>query len=207
MSRDPVTPGARALTWPARLRAPARPARPAAGARLRRGSLAVLALTVLEYGLGVYVNLYVRVPAADHGGDLGRAVANGPAVLSVHAVTGLLLGLAALGVLIQAVLGRHPGAIAASVLGLFALAFADVAGTSYTSSGDAADSMGMAVLTGAALLSYAAILYLLRRPPRESPPRESPPRGGRRAGQPREGQPGEGPPYEGGTTGAGKSRV
>ena len=62
-------------------------------------------------------------------------------------------------------------------------------GASYTSSGDTADSMGMAVLTGAALLCYAANLYLLRRPPYE----------GRRH---------EGPPYEGdGTTGAGKSRV
>jgi hypothetical protein len=171
VSCDPVSLGTRAL---------ARPARPAAGARIRHGSLAVLVLTVLEYGLGVYVNLYVSVPAADRGGDLGSAVANGPAVLSVHAVTGLLLGLAALGVLTQAVLARHPGAIAASALGLFALAFADVTGTSYTSSssGAAADSMGIAVLTGAALLCYAANLYLLRRPP-----------------------------YEAGTTGAGKSRV
>jgi hypothetical protein len=184
VSRDPASLGARAL---------ALPARPRAAVRIRRGSLAVLVLTVLEYGLGVYVNLYVSVPAADHGGDLGSAVANGPAVLSVHAVTGLLLGLAALGVLTQAILGRHPGAIAASALGLFALAFADVTGESYTSSGDAADSMGMAVLTGAALLCYTANLYLLRRPPRESPPRKGPP--------------GEGPTYEGGTTGAGKSRA
>ena len=156
MSRAPVRLGPRAL---------ARPASPRAAARIRRGSLAVLVLTVLEYGIGVYVNLYVSVPAADHGGDLGSAVANGPAVLSVHAVTGLLLGLAALGVLTQAVLARHPGALAASALGLFALAFADVTGASYASSGDAADSMGMAVLTGAGLLCYAANLYLLRRPP------------------------------------------
>ena len=165
-------------------RAPARRGAAGAAGRLRRGSLAVLVLAVLEYGIGMYVNLYVSVPAADRGGDLGRAIANGPAVLSVHAVTGLLLGLAALAVLTQAVLARHWGAIAASALGLFALAFADVTGASYTSSGDAADSMGMAVLTGAALLCYAANLYLLRRPPDASRP-----------------------PYEAGTTGAGKSRV
>ena len=75
--------------------------------------------------------------------------------------------------------GPGPGA-----LGLFALAFADVTGASYTSSGDAADSMGMAVLTGAALLCYTANLYLLRRPPDASRP-----------------------PYKAGATGAGKSRV
>ncbi len=110
-------------------RAAARPGRRvAAAARIRRGSVAVLALTVLEYGLGMYVNLYVSVPGADRGGDLGTAIANGPAVLSVHAVTGLLLGLGALAVLIQAVLARHRAAIAASALGLLSLAFADVAG-------------------------------------------------------------------------------
>jgi hypothetical protein len=149
-------------------RAPTRPARrDAAAARIRRGSLAVLVLTVLEYGIGMYVNLYVSVPAADHGGGLCAAIANGPAVLSVHAVTGLLLGLAALAALTQAVLARHRAAIAASALGLLALAFADVAGAGYTSSGDTSASMAMAVLTGAALLCYAANLYLLRRPPRD----------------------------------------
>jgi hypothetical protein len=148
------------------LRAPslARPASIAATARIRRGSLAVLVLTVLEYGIGMYVNLYVTVPRADHGQDLGSAIVHGPAVLSAHAVIGLLLGLGALGVLAQAVMARHPGAIAASAVGLFALAFASVTGASFTSSGDPADSMGMSVLTGVALLCYAAILYLLRRP-------------------------------------------
>ena len=144
-------------------RAVARPGRRvAAAARIRRGSVAVLALTVLEYGIGMYVNLYVSVPGADRGGDLGTAIANGPAVLSVHAVTGLLLGLGALAVLIQAVLARHRAAIAASALGLLALAFADVAGVGATSSGDAGASMAMAVLTAVALLCYAANLYLLR---------------------------------------------
>ncbi len=35
---------------------------PAAPARARRGSLAVLVLTVAEYGIGMYVNLYVTIP-------------------------------------------------------------------------------------------------------------------------------------------------
>jgi hypothetical protein len=148
------------------LRAPslARPASTAATARIRRGSLAVLVLVVLEYGIGMYVNLYVTVPRADHGRGLESAIANGPAVLSAHAAAGLLLGLGALGVLAQAVMARHPGAIAASAAGLFALAFAAVTGASFTSSGDPADSMGMSVLTGVGLLCYATILYLLRRP-------------------------------------------
>jgi hypothetical protein len=74
---------------------------------LRRGSLAVLVLVVVEYGIGMYVNVYVAVPRADHGGGLASAIANGPATLSIHAVLGLLLGVGALGVLLQAVLARH----------------------------------------------------------------------------------------------------
>jgi hypothetical protein len=85
---------------------PAQPVSTAATAslaRVRRGSLAVLVLVMVEYGIGMYVNLYVTIPKADHGRSVGSAIANGPATLSIHAVLGLLLGLAALGVLAQAV--------------------------------------------------------------------------------------------------------
>jgi hypothetical protein len=148
---------------------PARPVSTAATAglaRVRRGSLAVLVLVVVEYGIGMYVNLYVTVPRADHGRSAGTAIANGPATLGIHAVIGVLLGLGALGLLVQAVMTRHVGAIAWSAAGLFALAFASATGASFTSSGDPADSMGMSVLTGVALLCYAANLYLLH-PPRQ----------------------------------------
>jgi len=148
---------------------PARPVSTAATprlARLRRGSLAVLVLVVVEYGIGMYVNLYVTIPRADHGRSVGSAIANGPTTLSIHVVIGLLLGLGAIGVLVQAVIARHPGAIASSAVGLFALAFASATGASFTSSGQPADSMGMSVLTGAGLLCYAANLYVLR-PPRQ----------------------------------------
>jgi hypothetical protein len=146
---------------------PARPVSTAATAglaRVRRGSLAVLVLVVVEYGIGMYVNLYVAVPRGDHGRSVGRVITNGPAMLSIHVVIGLLLGLGALGVLAQAVIIRHLGAIASSAGGLFALAFAAATGASFTSSGHPADSMGMSVLTGVGLLCYAANLYLLPTP-------------------------------------------
>ena len=133
-------------------------------ARLRRGSLAVLVLLVIEYAIGMYVNLYAAVPGSDHGGGLGNAIANGPASLSLHATLGLLLSLGALGVAAQAVLIRRWALVAASVLGLLAMIFASVAGTGFTSTGDTSASMAMAVLTGVALLCYAANLYLLRAP-------------------------------------------
>jgi hypothetical protein len=130
----------------------------------RRTSLAVLVLLVLEYGLGMYVNLYVAVPATDRGGSLGGVITQGPVLLSAHATIGLLLGLGALGALVQAVRARRWAVTAFSAAGLFAVAIAAVAGAAFTSTGDAADSMAMAVMTGIALLCYAASLYLLGRP-------------------------------------------
>jgi hypothetical protein len=141
----------------------ARRARAVAGlARLRRGSLAVLVLLVVEYAIGMYVNLYVTVPGADHAGGLDGAIANGPTSLSLHAVLGLLLGLGALGVAAQSIFVRHWGLIAASVIGLLAMIFASVAGTGFTSTGDDSASMAMSVLTGIAVLCYAANLSMLR---------------------------------------------
>jgi hypothetical protein len=149
---------------------PARTAAPASQARVRQASLAVLVLLVAEYVIGMYVNLYVTVPRADHGHGLGSAIANGPAILSVHAVIGLLLG--ALGVLVRAVIARHLSTIAASAAGLLALAFASAAGASSTSTGQPSESMAMSVLTGVGLLCYAANLYLLC-PPSQHRTRQS----------------------------------
>jgi hypothetical protein len=140
---------------------PARTAVTAALSRLRRGSMAALVLVVAEYAIGMYVNLYVTVPTADRGRGLSTAISNGPALLSVHAVVGLLLGLAALGVLVQSIIARHWIVIAVSAVGLLALAFASVAGTGFVRTGDTSASMAMSVLTGIALLCYALNLYAL----------------------------------------------
>jgi hypothetical protein len=84
-------------------------------------------------------------------------------MLSVHVALGLLLGLGALAALVLAVLARHWGVVALSAAGLLAMAFAAAAGTGFTSTRDAADSMAMAVMTGVALLCYTIILFVLRR--------------------------------------------
>lgn len=143
----------------------ARPVSSAATARLtrmRQASLAVLVLLVVEYGIGMYVNLYATVPRDDHGHGLESAIANGPWSLSIHAVIGLLLGLGAVGMLVRAIMIRHRGAIVSSAVGMIALASASATGASFTSGGHPADSMGMSVLTGLGLLCYVANLYQLR---------------------------------------------
>ena len=131
-------------------------------ARIRQLSFVVVVLVIAEYLMGMYVNIYVTVPAADHGKGLGGAMANGPAMITAHAVFGMLLALGAIGVLVRAILARRPAVITASAIGLLALAGAVGSGASFTSSGHEGDSMVMAVLTGVALICYAANMLLPR---------------------------------------------
>ena len=131
-------------------------------ALVRRGSFAVLVLLIIEFGIGMYVNLYDNVPKADHGGSIGTAISNGPATISLHVVVGLLLGLGALGVVVASIMARHLVAIILSAIGLLAMILAMVAGTSFTSSPGASESMAMSVFTGVAALCYAGNVYFLR---------------------------------------------
>ena len=131
---------------------------------LRRAGFAAFVMLVVQFAIGIYVNLYVTVPGADHGHGFGQAIANGPAGLTVHIVLGLLLIVAALGFVVQAILARQPALIAAAVLGLLAMVGAAAAGSSFTGSGRNGASMAMAALAAVGLLCYGTSLFLLPRP-------------------------------------------
>jgi len=131
---------------------------------LRRAGFAAFVMLVVQFALGIYVNLYITVPGADHGHGFGQAVANGPAGLTLHIVLGLVLILTAFGFLVQAILTRQPALIAAAVLGLLAMIGAAASGSSFTGSGRDAASMAMAALAAVGLLCYGTSLFLLPRP-------------------------------------------
>lgn len=128
---------------------------------LRRASLAAFVLLVLQFGLGSYVSLYVAVPGADHGSGLGKIMQNGPGSITLHVVAGLLVILAAIGLLVQAVLARLAAIIALAAAGLIAVVGAAFAGASFASQGHESSSLSMALLTGVALLCYGICLFLL----------------------------------------------
>lgn len=132
---------------------------------LRRASFAALVLLLIQFVLGMYVNLYVTVPKADQGGGLGKAITGGPASLGVHAVLGLLLILSAVGLLVQSLMARYWGVFAAAVIALVAVVGAAFSGADFVNKGgqDSA-SMTMAVLAGVAMLCYGTVLYLLSAP-------------------------------------------
>ncbi len=132
---------------------------------LRKNSLAISVMLLAQYGLGMGVNLYARVPRADQGRGLtvavGRALSNPPAVLAIHAALGLLLLVAAVSVLSRAILARHRWAVAASAAGLLSIIGAAFSGASFADRGHPGASMAMAVLTGVALLCYLLNLFAL----------------------------------------------
>ena len=57
-------------------------------AGLRRASLAALVLLLIQYGIGIGVNLYVTVPAADQGHTISSAISNGPGAGVISWLTG-----------------------------------------------------------------------------------------------------------------------
>lgn len=129
---------------------------------LRLNSAGISAMLLVQYGLGIGVNLYAEVPDADHGIGIaaaaGRALTSQPVVLALHTALGLLMLVAGVTVLVRAIRARRRLAIAASALGFAAIIGAAVSGATFVSDGHDSASLAMALLTGVALLCYLANL-------------------------------------------------
>lgn len=132
---------------------------------LRRITLGMAVGLLVQYGLGIAVNLYVTVPARDHGGGelaaIGRAFANGPAGLAIHAGLGLLLIVGAIQLVVRSVVARHRPLIWLSSISLLAILGAASSGAAFVNAGGNGPSLGMAMLTGVALLCMTIGLYVL----------------------------------------------
>jgi len=132
---------------------------------LRTNSAAICVMLLVQYGLGMGVNLYAQVPATDQGSGVavavGHALTSQPVVLAAHTALGLLMLVAGISVLVRAIRARHRRAIATSAAGLAAIVAAAFAGAAFVSSDQAGASMAMAVLTGMALLCYLANLLMV----------------------------------------------
>jgi hypothetical protein len=124
--------------------------------RLRRASSGVLFMLILQFVLGMGVNLYIT-PAK---GGVGEAFSNGP-LLALHSVLGLLLIISAIDLVVRAIRARQRLVIGASVLGLAAIAGAAANGVVFLKNAQAGASMGMAVATAVAMLCYVLCLRTL----------------------------------------------
>ncbi len=143
-----------------RLVAPGRHTRRPGPAGLRRLCVAALIMLVVQYGLGIFLNLYVAVPASDAHAGIFQEIATAPVALTAHALLGLaLIGTAVLLVARAVGTGDRRFALLAAA-GLTAIGGAFGAGEIFVKNGMATASLAMAILTGAALLCYIAMLAL-----------------------------------------------
>ena len=129
-------------------------------AGLQRMSLLALLMLVAQYALGIVLNLYVAVPAADAHAGIMQEIVNGPLTLTLHALLGLGLVGTAIVLLIRAVIvgDRRFAVLAAG--GLTAIGGAFAAGEIFVRNGQQFASAAMAILTAVALLCYIGTLTL-----------------------------------------------
>jgi hypothetical protein len=132
---------------------------PSAASRLtalRGNCMGAAVLLIVQFGLGIGVNLYVTLPART---SLLSTVF-GSAVLAVHAIVALALLGAAIGALVRAVRARR--AVAFTSVGLAAIVAAAAAGASFVGSQANGASLAMALATAVAMFCYLAAIFSLR---------------------------------------------
>jgi hypothetical protein len=116
-----------------------------------------MAMLAVQFCAGMIVNLYVQVPAGDAHASYLQEIKTAPALLTVHALIGLVLLATAAVLAIGAIASRRQLIIMLAMAGLGAVAGAFAAGEIFVKNGADATSLWMALLTGIALLCYVAV--------------------------------------------------
>ena len=125
-------------------------------ATLRGNCMGAAVLLIVQFGLGMGVNLYVTLPA--HKSFFSTVF--GSATLAVHAVVALALLGAAISALVRAIRTRR--AVAFTGVGLAAILAAAIFGASFVGSQGQGASLGMALATAVAMFCYLAAIFSLR---------------------------------------------
>jgi hypothetical protein len=125
-------------------------------AALRGNCMGAAVLLIIEFGLGIGVNLYVTLP--EHKSFFSTVL--GSATLAAHAVVAVVLLGAAIGALIRAIRTRR--AVVFTVAGLAAVVAAAIAGASFAGRPGNGASLAMALATAVAMFSYLIAIFTLR---------------------------------------------
>jgi len=143
----------------------------ASARQLRISYLFALVMLIAQFTIGMAVNLFVKIPT-DHPGSnppeyfsgvaqsVIWAILHGNVLLAVHAGFGLVLVIAAVGTLVQAIGNRRRGIILSAVFGFIGVLGAGFNGGSYLNYHQDFSSMLMATGFAIAVVAYSAGLYL-----------------------------------------------
>ncbi len=131
-------------------------------------------MLVLQYVLGMILNFYVEVPAADAHAGIFTEIASAPLALTAHALLGVTLIGTAILMVARAMAQRNRLLAVLAAGGLAAIVGAFLAGEMFVKNGEDSLSFAMAMLTAAALLCYIAAFALATRT-RPAPGQETEP--------------------------------
>jgi hypothetical protein len=142
--------------------------------QMRNQFLGTLVFLIVQFLLGMAVNLFVTIPTNHPGANAPEyfggvvqsvtwAVLHGHVLLQVHAVLGLLLVLNALGLLVAAIRMRARDLIVVTSLGLFGVLAAGFNGGSFLNYNQDFSSMIMATFFAWAVVSYAVGIFVTGR--------------------------------------------
>jgi len=143
---------------------------------MRNQFLGTLMFLIVQFLLGMAVNLFVTIPTNHPGANppeyfggvaqsVTWAILHGHVLLQIHAVLGLLLVLNALGLLLAAIRARARDLITVTSFGLFGVLAAGFNGGSFLNYNQDFSSMIMAAGFAAAMISYVFGLYVAAQSP------------------------------------------
>ena len=120
-------------------------------------------MLLVQYGLGLWVNLKLAVPGSDSGAGFWSgfidAITRGPVALSLHAILGTLLILSAVALVIRAVRLRSPMWTVLAAVGLVAILLAWITGVRFVVTADTEATLLMGLMTAVALFCFAVIVF------------------------------------------------
>jgi heme A synthase len=151
--------------------------------RAARGwAFGLLIALLVQFGLGMYVNLFPYIPlnhpghgaknffvGSYHSVAWAETSPRAPLILAFHAGLGLLLVLGSLWLAVLAIRGRRAGFVWAAVLGALCILGAGFNGASFLDYNEDANSYVMALLFAIAVLCYIVLLALPRSTERQVP--------------------------------------
>ncbi len=139
--------------------------------QLRISFLFALVMLIAQFLLGMAVNLFVKIPT-DHPGanppeyfsgvaqSVTWAILHGNLLLAIHGGFGIVLVIAAVGTLVQAIGNRGSGIVLSAVFGFIGVLGAGFNGGSFLNYHQDFSSMLMATGFAIAVVAYSVGLYL-----------------------------------------------
>src|SRR5258707_11728461 len=139
--------------------------------QLRISFLFALVMLIAQFLLGMAVNLFVKIPPDPPGANppeyfsgvaqsVTWAILHGNLLLAIHGGFGLVLVIAAVGTLVQAIGNRRRGIVVSAVFGFIGVLAAGFNGGSFLNYDQDFSSMLMATGLAIAVVAYSVGLYL-----------------------------------------------